>query len=110
MFLTHPRLNAVFRIIFILLVTAFCARMGAAPEFDRGQVIQGIDRSVLHRDDQVLGYTVTEHYTVFRNSDAAAPAAEMRVKTTYAKDAGKSYQILSENGPALLRKEVLERA
>ena len=83
--------------------------MIAAQEIDSAAVIQGIDRSVLHRDNNVLGYRVTEHYTVFRNGDAH-PAAEMSVQTTYTKGAGKNYQILSESGPALLRKEVLERA
>lgn len=92
------------------VATIFCARLAAAPEIDSSQVIHGIDRSVLHRDDGVLDYSVTEHYTVFRNGDDAHPAAEMSVETTYTKNAGKSYQILSESGPALLRREVLERA
>lgn len=96
--------------ISILLLTGFCAQMIAAQEIDSAAVIQGIDRSVMHRDNNVLGYAVTERYTVFRNGENAHPAAEMSVKTTYTKDAGKSYQILSETGPALLRKEVLERA
>ncbi|HUY95036.1 MAG TPA: hypothetical protein VMU71_07040 [Terracidiphilus sp.] len=98
------------RILPIVLVCGFCAQTVAAPEIDSAAVIQGIDRSVLHRDDSVLSYAVTEHYTVFRNGDDAHPAAEMSVKTTYTKDAGKNYQILSESGPALLRREVLERA
>jgi len=102
--------TALFRIIAIVLVSGFCAPIAAAPEIDSATVIQGIDRSVLHRDDNVLGYTVTERYTVYRSGDDAHPAAQMSVKTTYAKDAGKSYQILSEEGPTLLRKEVLEKA
>jgi hypothetical protein len=105
------RLHAAFlRTIAMVLVTVFSARMGATPGLDSAAVIHGIDRSVMHRDDNVLGYTVTEHYTVFRKGDDEHPAAQMTVKTTYAKDAGKSYQILSESGPALLRREVLESA
>jgi hypothetical protein len=100
----------LFRTIAVVFATGFCARMGAAPEMDSAAVIRGIDRSVMHRDDNVLGYTVTEHYKVFRNGDDAHPAAEMSVQTTYTKNAGKSYRILSESGPALLRREVLERA
>lgn len=72
-------------------------------------MIQGIDRSVRFRDDNLLGYTVMEHYTVFRNGDNTHPAAEMTVKTTYAQNAGKSYQIVSESGSALVQKEVLGR-
>jgi hypothetical protein len=98
------------RILLIILVCGFCTPTIAAPGIDSTAVIQGIDRSVLHRDDNVLDYAVTEHYTVFRNGDDAHPAAEMSVKTTYTKNAGKNYQILSESGPALLRREVLERA
>ncbi|HWE83657.1 MAG TPA: hypothetical protein VG267_01840 [Terracidiphilus sp.] len=97
---------------FFLLVLAACCSAGvcAAPEIDSQSVMQGVDRSVAYRDDQLLSYTVTEHYTVFRNDDNAHPAAEMTVKTTYAKNVGKSYQIVSESGPALLQKEVLGRA
>ncbi|MFZ0394463.1 MAG: sigma-E factor regulatory protein RseB domain-containing protein [Terracidiphilus sp.] len=103
-------LAAFTRIIGIIVVAGFSAQMAAAPQIDSAAVIQGIDRSVIHRDGNVLGYTVTERYTVFRNGDEAHPAAEMSVETTYTQNAGKSYRILSEDGPALLRKEVLERA
>lgn len=110
MSVNHRLLAALFAMFCIVAVTGFSARMAAAPEIDSAAVIQAIDRSVMRRDNNVLGYTVTEHYTVFRNGEDAHSAAEMSVKTTYTKDAGKSYQILSESGPALLRKEVLERS
>ncbi len=110
MFVTYRPLAAFLRTISVLLLTGFCAQMIAAQEIDSAAVIQGIDRSVMRRDNNVLGYRVTEHYTVFRDGEDAHPAAEMSVQTTYTKDAGKNYQILSESGPALLRKEVLERA
>lgn len=107
--LCHQRFAVLLPTISTVLLTVFCAQAIAAPESDRADVIGSIDRSVLRRDDNVLSYTVTERYTVFRNGEAA-PSAEMKVKTTYTKGAGKTYQILSESGPALLRKEVLERA
>lgn len=87
-----------------------CARVVAAPEIDNAAVIRGIDRSVQDRDVNLLGYTVTEHYTVFRNGDNTHPAADMTVTTTYTQNAGKSYKVLSQSGPELLRKEVLDRA
>ena len=59
------------------------------------------------RERGLLGYTVTEHYTVFRNQDEQHPVAEMTVKTTYQRDVGKNFSIVSETGSALLRK-VLE--
>ena len=66
--------------------------------------MQRIDAAVNAREHGLLGYTVTEHYAVFRGHDQEHPAAEMQVKTTYRKDVGKSYRILSETGPELLRK------
>ena len=70
-------------------------------------ILQRIDASVHARENNLLGYTVTEHYAVFRNHDEQHPAAEMMVKTIYQKDVGKNYTILSETGSAILRK-VLE--
>ena len=55
----------------------------------------------------VAGYTVTEHYAVFRGQDETRPAAEMLVKTAYTKGAGKNFTILSQSGSALLRNEML---
>jgi hypothetical protein len=67
-------------------------------------IVQRIDAAVNAREQRLLGYTVTEHYAVFRGHDQEHPAADMQVKTTYRKDIGKSYSILSESGPELLRK------
>lgn len=72
-------------------------------------IMRGIDASVAHREQNLLGYTVTEHYSVYRNQDKVHPAAEMTVKTSYLKDRGKSYQVLSESGSGIIRKEVLGR-
>ena len=70
-------------------------------------LIQRIDASVHARENNLLGYTVTEHYAIFRNHDEQHPAADMVVKTTYQKDVGKNYIIVSETGPVVLRR-VLE--
>lgn len=94
----------------LLLALLFYVRFAPAQQPGNGAVIRGIDASVNSRNENVLGYTVTEHYTVYRNQDHEHPAAEMTVKTTYQKDAGKSYQILNESGSEFLRKQVLERA
>ncbi len=92
-----------------LAAVLFCVGLSAAQDLDSAATIRGIDRSVAFRDDNLLGYTVTENYTVFRNGDDAHPAAAMMVKTTYTRNFGKSYDVLSESGSELLRKEVLER-
>jgi hypothetical protein len=70
-------------------------------------IVSRIDTSVHAREQGLLGYTVTEHYAVFRNHDEQHPVAEMMVRSTYQKDAGKNYNIVSETGSALMRK-VLE--
>ena len=71
-------------------------------------VIRGVDSSVKDRLDRLAGYTVTEHYAVFRGHDTSKPTAEMLVRTTYRKEAGKSYEILSQSGSSLWRNEVLK--
>lgn len=74
---------------------------------DESSVIRGIDAATKARFEAVLGFTVTEHYVVFRGNDETQPAAEMTVKTTYSKDTGKSYTILSESGSDVVRHFVL---
>lgn len=76
---------------------------------DNNTVVHGIDASVATREDNLLGYIVTEHYSVFRNQEKEHPAAEMTVKTTYRRDKGKSYQILGQSGSDLILKQVLGR-
>jgi hypothetical protein len=75
---------------------------------DEAAVIRVVDAAVKARLDGIAGYTVTEHYAVYRGGDETTPAAEMTVKTTYQQTTGKSYQILSETGSSVLRKYVLD--
>ena len=95
----------------MVLVAVFhiCAgRLPAqSPAIDDAAVIRGVDESVKARMQDVAGYTVTEHYAVFRGQDETHPAAEMLVKTAYTKGAGKNFTILSQSGSALLRNEML---
>ena len=76
---------------------------------DNNTVVHGIDASVANREENLIVYTVTEHYSVFRNQEKEHPAAEMTVKTTYRRDQGKSYQILSQSGSEIILKQVLGR-
>lgn len=82
------------------------ARAQNAP--DLATVIQGVDASVKNRIDRLAAYTATEHYAVFRGHNETKPAAEMLVKTTYRKETGKTYEILSQSGSAIWRNEVLK--
>jgi outer membrane lipoprotein-sorting protein len=70
-------------------------------------VVPLVDAAVKARIDNVLGYTATEHYSVFRGKDEVHPVAEMTVRTTYKRDSGKSYEILSQSGSAIMRSTVL---
>jgi hypothetical protein len=74
---------------------------------DGAAILQKVDAAVKARFDWIEGYTVSEHYAVFRSKDEVHPVAEMTVKTTYKRETGKSYEILSESGSALMRKLVL---
>jgi hypothetical protein len=77
---------------------------GFAQQPDPAAIIQHIDAANHARYDNVLGFTVTEHYSVFRGKDQTHPAAEMTVKTTYRKGVGKSYTILSQSGSQAIHK------
>jgi outer membrane lipoprotein-sorting protein len=79
----------------------------AAQQLDEPAVIKGIDAAVKARLDGMAGYTVTEHYAVFRNNDEVHPVAEMTVKTDYREETGKSYTTISQSGSAIMRSQVL---
>ena len=70
-------------------------------------VVPLIDAAVKARIDNIVGYTATEHYSVFRNKDEVHPVATMTVRTTYRKETGKSYEILSQSGSSIIRSTVL---
>jgi outer membrane lipoprotein-sorting protein len=78
-----------------------------AQQLDSAAVIQQVDAAVKARVESIAGYTVTEHYAVYRNQDEINPVAEMTVKTTYQRDTGKSYTIISQTGSEIIRSLVL---
>jgi hypothetical protein len=81
--------------------------MVPAQQFDSASVIQQVDAAVKARIENIAGYTVTEHYAVYRGKDETHPVAEMTAKTTYQKDSGKSYNIVSQTGSDIVRNLVL---
>lgn len=90
-----------------LLLATLSIVAAEAQQPDEAAILRGVDAAVKARVDNIAAYTVTEHYAVFRGGDGVHPAAEMTVKTTYKKETGKDYAILSESGSAILRKLVL---
>jgi outer membrane lipoprotein-sorting protein len=94
-------------------VAAACFVAGAATaaaptqQLDLDALIHGVDAAVKARIDDMAGYSVTEHYAVYRNSDETHPAAEMTVRTVYRQDTGKSYTPISQSGSGFLRSTVI---
>jgi len=78
------------------------------PDTDPAALLQRIDAASETRYDHVLGFTETEHYSVFRGKDETHPAAEMTVKVTYRRDVGKTYEIVSQSGSDVIQKFGLE--
>jgi hypothetical protein len=70
-------------------------------------MIHRIDAAELSREANLVGYTVTEHYTI-RNSHFSR-AAEVIVEATYKRGEGKTYKVLSRSGPSLLANSVVDR-
>jgi hypothetical protein len=92
------------RVATVVFVASMTAARPAAPELDPAAVIGQIDAAVHFRVDHIAGYTVTEHYAVFRGKDEAHAVADRTVKTTYRPETGKSYEIVSEAGSTLVRR------
>jgi hypothetical protein len=80
------------------------APLAAAQQLDQASVIRQIDAAVFSRVNRIAGYTVTEHYAVYKGQDETHSVADMTVKTTYRKETGKSYEVLSSSGSALVRR------
>jgi len=70
---------------------------------DEAAILKKIDAMTQARYDHVMGFSDTEHYTVFRGADLTHPAAEMTVRVTYRKGSGKSYKVLSQSGSELIQ-------
>lgn len=92
----------------ILIFTSLLAvPRGAAAQPDSATIIRNSDAAIRARFDHVQSFTVTEHYAVFHNSEQSSPIAQMTVRTLYQKNSGKTYTILSQSGPSIIRKMVL---
>jgi hypothetical protein len=99
------------RLLIGSVATSLLAVLGTwvapAQQLDTGSVILQVDAAVNARIENLAGYTVKEHYAVFRGHDEIHSVAEMTVMTTYKKETGKSYTIVSQTGSSLVRDLVL---
>ena len=87
-------------VVFCLTSVLFASQ----PATDGDAVIARVDAIANYRYEHVLGFTDMEVYAVYRGNDQTHPAATMKVKTTYKKGEGKSYEILSQSGSELIMK------
>jgi hypothetical protein len=78
-----------------------------AQQPDEASIIRHVDAAAQARYDNVLGFSLTESYAVYRCNDENHPVAEMKVKTTYKKGSGKSYVILSQSGSGFIQRIAL---
>jgi hypothetical protein len=92
----------------VVVAVALWCQTSAVPfsqsEPDGAAVIRSVDASVQRRFQNVLGFTDIEHYAVFRGKDETHPVAELTVKDTYKKGVGKSYEVQSESGSAIVQR------
>jgi hypothetical protein len=89
---------ACFCAVFLQLATA------SGQPLDGATVIRNVDAAVLERYNNIAGYTLTEHYAIYRGKDETHPVSEMTVKTTYRKNVGKSHEVVSQGGSAIIRR------
>lgn len=75
-----------------------------AQQPDPAAVIRDLDAANISRHNNVLEYSNIEHYVVYRGKDQTRPAAEMTVRVTYKKGAGKNYTVLKQSGSAVVLK------
>ena len=101
------RVGMGLRAAFLLVLVCAGVQRVPAQQGDGAAILARVDAAVRARLDGIEGYTATEHYAVFRNKDGVHPVAEMTVKTTYKRETGKYYEIVSESGSSLIRSLVL---
>ncbi|WP_109485489.1 hypothetical protein [Occallatibacter savannae] len=85
-----------------LPILGLCASRAQQP--DPSAIIRDLDAANISRHNNVLEYSNIERYVVYRGEDQTHPAAEMTVRVTYKKGAGKSYTVLKQSGSAVVLK------
>jgi hypothetical protein len=86
------------------VLVSFPISLAPAQAADAAAVIRSADAANFARVDNVLAFTDTEHYSVFRGGDQTHPAAEMTVTDSYKKGVGKTYTVISQSGSSLIQR------
>ena len=71
-------------------------------------LVQRVDKAQRAREAELAGYSVTEHYSVFRNGDPQ-PVASAVVETVYKRGEGKDYTVTSRSGSSFLQRNLIDR-
>jgi hypothetical protein len=78
-------------------------------QLSENDVIKRIEQAQWAKETNLLGYSVTETYTVVRNGETT-PAASLVVRTVYKKDKGKNYtDVKSRTGSGAVQRLVLNK-
>ena len=86
----------------------FCTNLQISAQPPSEEVaIRAIDAAELRRETRLRGYNVTEHYSI--KSSRFHNSAEMTVTVEYRRDKGKTYQVISRSGSAMLQSRVFDR-
>jgi hypothetical protein len=99
--MTENRKSRLLMQLVVGIVGLLVAATPAAAQ-DGAAILQKIDAATQARYEHVLGFSDTEHYSVYRGADQTHPAAEMTVRVTYRKGVGKSYKVLSQSGSGVI--------
>ncbi|MBV9499919.1 MAG: hypothetical protein JO138_11145 [Acidobacteriaceae bacterium] len=82
----------------LIVFLGVCAVSSAMPEDEA--LVRRIDETVFDREAHLQSYSDIEHYTL-RNS-RLKKVSEMIVRVVYQKNAGKSFDVISEAGPSIV--------
>ena len=69
--------------------------------------IRFLDEAGARHENQLAGYSVTEHYTL--QASRFFEAAEMTIETLYKRGQGKSFRVVSRSGSATMQSKVFDR-
>lgn len=92
----------------LLSSAANCRAWQQSPSLSDAEIIQRIDAAVHARATSVASYTVQELYSIYRNGETS-PSAQVTVKTSYTRAAGKDYTPISQTGSSLMRSVVVDK-
>lgn len=101
--LIHQRSPACARAA-LIVSAALLLLAASAQQPEAGHIVRAVDAAVQARYDNILAFTDTEHYAVYRGNDETHPAAEMTVIDNYRKGVGKNYTVVAQSGsPTILK-------